>query len=71
MKSQQKRRHPNRTQQVALKAAELTEVVNAAGRKSSKRNGFDPNDRDYRGLSKKIRGIPSEQFDRLLHDDEE
>ena len=70
MKDRTIRRHPNREEKQALAASELTMVVAAAGRKSSGRNGFDPNDRDYRGMSKKLRGIPPENFDSLIRDDE-
>lgn len=70
MKDRTSRRHPNQAEKQALAATELTLVVMAAGRKSSGRNGFDPTDRDYRGMSKKLRGISPENVDSLIRDDE-
>ena len=64
------RRHPNRAEKHALKVAELADHVRAVGRKAQKRS--EPNDRradpDFK---KKLRGIPPENLDRLLRDDEE
>jgi hypothetical protein len=65
------RRHPNRAEKRALKAAELAKFVHAAGRQAQK--GVEPNDR--RGvdlaLQRKFRRIPPMELDSLLRDDEE
>jgi hypothetical protein len=65
------RRHPNRAEKRALKAAELAKFVRAVGRQAQK--GVEPNDR--RGvnlaLQKKLRRIPPVELDRLFRDDEE
>ena len=65
------RRHPNRAEKRALKAAELAKFMRAVGRPAQK--GVEPNDR--RGvdltLQKKLRRAPPVELDRLLRDDEE
>jgi hypothetical protein len=65
------RRHPNRTEKRALKAAEVARFVHAVGRPAQKNT--EPNDR--RGvdlaLQRKLRRVPPVELDRLLRDDEE
>ena len=65
------RRHPNRAEKRALKAAELAEFVHAVGRPAQK--GQEPNDRRRVDLSlhKKLRQVPPVELDSLLRDDEE
>ena len=65
------RRHPNRAEKRALKAAELAKFMHAVGRPAQK--GVEPNDRRKVDLSlqKKLRRVPPVELDRLLRDDEE
>ena len=65
------RRHPNRAEKRALKAAELAKFMHAVGRPAQK--GAEPNDRRGVDLSlqKKLRRVPPVELDRLLRDDEE
>jgi hypothetical protein len=65
------RRHLNRAEKRALKAAELAKFVHAVGRPAQK--GVEPNDRRGVDLSlqKKLRRVPPIELDRLLRDDEE
>jgi hypothetical protein len=64
------RRHPNRAEKVALRAAEIAVFVKQYGRKAQK--GAEPNDRRYdRDVERSVRGMNPVDLDRLLRDDEE
>ena len=65
------RRHPNRAEKRALKAAELAKFVHTVGRPAQK--GKEPNDRRGVDLSlqKKLRRVPPIELDHLMRDDEE
>lgn len=62
---------PTGNRKRALEATIVTMAVEAAGRKSSHRNGYDPNDRAFRDWAKKLRRTNPLKLDSLLRDDEE
>lgn len=66
------RRHLNATQKRALKAAKMEQFVQAVGRQSRARNGYDPNDRAFDpDEAKTFRRMDPLKLDRLMRDDEE
>ncbi|MDN2583122.1 hypothetical protein [Aquibium sp. ELW1220] len=55
-----------------MQNAELSQFVSAVGRKSSDRNGMDPNDRRFDPeRSKSLRRMRPKDFDRLYREDED
>jgi hypothetical protein len=53
-------------------AGEIGTFLRQYGRSSRKRNGYDPNDRDYdRKLEQAVKRMPAEELDRLMHGDPE
>jgi hypothetical protein len=67
---EKERRHPNRAEKQALRAAELSLFVKQYGRKAQR--GVEPNDRRYdRDVEQKVRRMDPFELDRLLREDEE
>jgi hypothetical protein len=65
-----KRRHLNRDQRRALKAATVRVFVQQYGRKAQR--GAEPNDRGYsRDVEKTLKQLRPEELDSLIRDDEE
>lgn len=66
------RRRPNADAKRALMTVALTSFASAVGRKSSKRNGGDPNDRKFDPAeARSLRRLDPASFDRILRDDED
>ena len=64
------RRHPNRLERQALRAADVALFVRQYGRKAQK--GVEPNDRNYNeDVERRIRRMDPVELDRLMREDED
>lgn len=70
MTDEKPKRHANRQQRLALKAADVAIFVRQYGRKAQK--GVEPNDRKYnRNVQRRIGRMDPLELDRLMRKDED
>ncbi|RVC60944.1 MAG: hypothetical protein EOS65_18695 [Mesorhizobium sp.] len=64
------RRHVNRSEKLALRAADIAVFVSQYGRKAQK--GIEPNDRRFdEDVERRIKRMDPVELDHLIRDDEE
>lgn len=70
MTDEKPKRHANRQQRLALKAADVAIFVRQYGRKAQK--GVEPNDRKYnKNVQRRIGQMDPLELDRLMREDED